>query len=238
MADQQEWEKHFTAFLESSSLLAHDISGQAHVAQFCADELGHKLQQMGSETKFVERLQESLAELSELSILYRQFIKDQAPENMTTTFWKAHQACVRTLNLHYFKDRERLNFEVDPALQTYDAPQIDSQVQQVLYALYFLCLEGVKREQIKGSVFKIEWVEKEESRSVHRLLLTHDQGLLEESKLLALSSEDSIFAGKTYRRSNSLMCFKKALQGKLEAVKIVFGYKHAHALLLELKSKS
>lgn len=238
MKEQQDCVEHFGAFLESSSLLAHDISGQIHVSQFCVDELSHELRELGAETKFVDRLQESIEELSELSVLYRQFIKDQAFDNMTASFWQAHKACVRTLNLHYFKDREKLSFEVDSALQELGGPLLDFKAQKALYGLYSLCLEWLKREELEGSICQIHWVEKNKQAPGCRLLFTHEYGFFEKEKLLELSDEDIVLAGKPYRRSNSLTSFRNALQGKLETVKIVADDKYAHGLLLEFESVS
>jgi hypothetical protein len=225
--------EHFSCFLETSSHLIHDVSGQAHVAQFCVDELSHLLPKVGPHEKFIQRLQESVSELSELSVLYRQFIKDQSPENISAVFMQTHMSCLREISIHYFKDRERLSFEIDPKLIALDSYVFGPELKKALYATYTLFLGVLKRDQVDFSSCRIELLAQSESSC--SLLFADDKGLLNEKKIFELCEEDSLFAGKTHRLSNCLESFKKALQGKLEAVKMSFENNDANGLLLDLR---
>lgn len=238
MIDQQEYKEHFQAFLESASLLAHDMSGQAHVAQFCVEEMRGASSCGGADSKFLERLEESLFELSELSVLYRQFIKDQTPENLTNSFSRAHQSSARALSLHYFKDRERLSFDWDCKLDNIAVDLCAHTLHQILYGLYSLSLEGLKNKQIEASLLKVKLLDFNALDKSYKVLLSNDHGVLEQSYIFQLGQQDNGFAGTAYRRSNSLLYLKKALQGEFDTVKIVFDKNQPEGVVLIIRKAS
>lgn len=208
---------HFGSFLETSSVLAHDISGQNHVAQFCVEELSHLVE--GEGEKYISRLKSSLDEIAELTALYRKIVRGQNPKKLGVALRSVHDEVEQLLQLYYFKEKEHIDFSfsgsfddlsTELAINPYD-------LQQILFASYVLFVDAMQLGQIEKQLLAIS--AQEDSKQVTMSIIVKSQAeFLEQIK--DLMDKEGPFVGKTFRRTKALEVFKKALKAESEAVRI------------------
>ena len=92
------------SFLEAGAVAAHDFSGQVHVIQFCGEELINHVS--GDGTKFLERMNSSIENLTNYVKSFRTFLKVHKIPGAedALTFGTAHSWNSHTLDIHYMKE--------------------------------------------------------------------------------------------------------------------------------------
>lgn len=211
--------EHLGSFLETSSVLAHDISGQNHVAQFCVEELSAHVQ--GDAQKYISRLKASLEEICELTGLYRQIVRSQNPVHFPDSLKVARSNVEQLINLHYFKDKDLLQFEWSDESGPLETPLALTgyDLQSLVYGAYVLFIDAMKLSFLPTSPVRITLADSGKNLELE-MSVEGDQQQLEQLEILV--AQEGPFVGKTVRRMSSMQCLKKALKGEQEAVKIGF----------------
>lgn len=212
-------EENFETFLETSSVLTHDISGQSHVAQFCLEELAPFIGPDGQ--KFISKLRSSLEEISEMTCLYRQIVKLQNSNHPLSSLKLVQGSVESLIHLHYFKDRELLKCEISDldGLWDKEAHFNKHEIQSILYASFAIFLEGLKLSILSTQAVNLSATKENSDIRLFLNVAGTQEQLFELQKLV---EDNGPYVGKALRRASSMSVFKKALKGRQEAVKIDF----------------
>lgn len=147
-------EKYVDAMLESSSVAAHDISGQIHVMQFCVEELENHIDTEG--IKYLNRLQDSLDEVTDLITFYRSYIKKSSLDSGQISPKILLENVIHSLQVHFWNEFKKLKFdtsEIEDAI-LFDAT--NEELHSVLFSLMAIYLEELKKGQLVDSVIKLK----------------------------------------------------------------------------------
>lgn len=147
-------EKYVDAMLESSSVAAHDISGQIHVMQFCVEELENHTSEDG--IKYLNRLQDSLDEVTELITFYRSYIKKSSLVQNDLRPKQLVENVIHSLQVHFWNEFKKINFltsEIDDSIK-FSAS--NEELHSVLFSVVSIYLEDLKKGQLKNSQLNLK----------------------------------------------------------------------------------
>ena len=151
--DKVKIEKYVDAMLESSSVAAHDISGQIHVMQFCVEELENHISPDG--IKYLNRLQDSLDEVTDLITFYRSYIKKSALVQNNLNPKQLVENVIHSLQVHFWNEFKKINFvtsDIDDSI-TFSTP--NEELHSVLFSVMSIYLEDLKKGQLKKSLINL-----------------------------------------------------------------------------------
>ncbi|OUR96637.1 hypothetical protein A9Q84_09845 [Halobacteriovorax marinus] len=146
-------ENYVDALLETSSIAAHDISGQIHVMQFCVDELETHLKDSG--VKYITKLQSSLDELTELITLYRVDIRNSSLSKKTDGAAELVEKILSSVQVHFFNEFKKINFDLSDLSENLNLNISREELQSVLFSLLTIYLEELKKGQIEPCTMRL-----------------------------------------------------------------------------------
>lgn len=189
-------EKYVDAMLESSSVAAHDISGQIHVMQFCVEELENHINPDG--IKYLNRLQDSLDEVTDLITFYRSYIKKSSLAQLDLAPRQLIENVIHSLQVHFWNEFKKVKFDTSNISEEILFSTSNEELHSVLFSVMAIFLEELKKGQLKESVVKIE---------LKVLDSKHCEFTLESE----LSIETSVFSALDETSSPGAKCFRKNL---------------------------
>ncbi|WP_044557554.1 ATP-binding protein [Halobacteriovorax marinus] len=136
------------AMLETSSVAAHDISGQVHVMQFCVEELEDQISEDGK--KYLDRLQSSLDELTDIISFYRTYIKKDSPVEGAISARTFLENVLHAVQVNFWNEFKKINFKIDAEMQEWRLSAPYSEVGGVIFSVMAIYLEELKKGQIDG----------------------------------------------------------------------------------------
>jgi hypothetical protein len=147
-------EKYVDAMLESSSVAAHDISGQIHVMQFCVEELENHISTDG--IKYLNRLQDSLDEVTDLITFYRSYIKKSSLVQSDLDPRQLVENVIHSLQVHFWNEFKKLKFDTSSIADDLEFNVPNEELHSVIFSLMAIYLEELKKGQLTQSVIKIQ----------------------------------------------------------------------------------
>ncbi len=142
---EKKFKDNYNALLESSSMVSHDISGQLHLLNFCAEELA---EQMGEGNNFLDRMLLGLEGLNEIILNYRQFIKEDKFKSNSLSFDEVVNKALSYFYLHQWNDRKRINIKLEGDSDSKMDECHSMALVEVLFSLICFANEEYKRKEI------------------------------------------------------------------------------------------
>jgi signal transduction histidine kinase len=152
----QEAEKgRYRALGEFSALVAHDLSGPLHAANFCASEL-MGAPQPEKVKPYLERISKNLSRALELTGSIRARLKNPSHEGGAGTFGEAHKHVVNLLSVQYHTENfQKVQFQVDPQVDRLHLRISSVDLTHVLDNLYRNAVENLLRNAISAPSIKV-----------------------------------------------------------------------------------
>jgi hypothetical protein len=160
-------EDNCNALLETSSIIAHDISGQLHLLNFCAEELAEEL---GKGNKFLDRMVLGLDNLNEMVLNYRAFLKENKFNNNRFKLSDIIKRSIDLLRIHQWNDREALNISLEEDSQSEITQELGTDLVQITFAILSFINDEYKRKEVENKNVKISFI-KFDSTSVEFKIL-------------------------------------------------------------------
>lgn len=132
----------FRALADTSSLVAHDLSAQLHVLQFCLDELSDHVDKDGKE--YLRRMNDSTRYISQLVDSYRRGLKVNINDEQPFSIEEIYEGALELLKNHYFTIVERVAFSTNGQLDKYRIKDNGRRHLHIIFGLYSLFLDEVK----------------------------------------------------------------------------------------------
>lgn len=130
------------ALADTSSVVAHDLSAQLHVLQFCLDELSEHVDKQGLE--YLKRMNDSTHYISKLVDSYRRGLKVNVNDEHSYSVDEIYEGAIELLKNHYFTIVERVAFSTNNQLEKYQIKDSGRKLLHVIFALYSLFLDEVR----------------------------------------------------------------------------------------------
>jgi hypothetical protein len=151
--DKVKIEKYVDAMLESSSVAAHDISGQIHVMQFCVEELENHISADG--IKYLNRLQDSLDEVTDLITFYRSYIKKSSLVQSDLNPKQLVENVIHSLQVHFWNEFKKVKFVTSDIDGTLNFSTANEELHSVLFSVMSIYLEELKKGQLKDTLINL-----------------------------------------------------------------------------------
>ncbi len=135
-------QRNFRALADTSSVVAHDLSAQLHVLQFCLDELSDHVDKGGLE--YLKRMNDSTRFISQLVDSYRRGLKVNINDEHSFKIEEVYEGALELLKNHYFTIVERVAFSTNGQLAKYRIKNNGRRLLHVLFGLYSLFLDEVR----------------------------------------------------------------------------------------------
>ena len=140
------------AMLETSSVAAHDISGQVHVMQFCVEELEEHTS--GDGQKYLSRLQSSLDELTDIITFYRTYIKKAELSGEQVNAFDLMEKVLASVRINFWNEFKKVSFITDVDSEDWELSVSCAEVHSVIFSVLAIYLEEVKKGQLEE--FEVE----------------------------------------------------------------------------------
>jgi hypothetical protein len=134
--------RNFRALADTSSVVAHDLSAQLHVLQFCLDELSDHVNRQGQE--YLKRMNDSTRFISQLVDSYRRGLKVNINDEHSFKIEEVYEGALELLKNHYFTIVERVAFSTNGQLNKYQVKNNGRRLLHVIFGLYSLFLDEVR----------------------------------------------------------------------------------------------
>ncbi|PIK16333.1 hypothetical protein [Halobacteriovorax sp. JY17] len=134
------------ALLETSSVAAHDISGQVHVMQFCVEELEEHTSDDGR--KYLDRLQSSLDELTDIITFYRSYIKKAELTGEEVNAFDLIEKILASVRINFWNEFKKVSFKTDVGSEDWKLSVSCAEVHSVIFSVLAIYLEELKKGQI------------------------------------------------------------------------------------------
>lgn len=157
MIDQEAEKSRFRALGEMSALIAHDMSGPLHVAQFCVHELLREPKKVSVITRYLKQLSTNLEKAIELINSLRARIKNPVLDSSNALFDDAHKNVLRLLGTQFPREEfDKVQVSFDGRLESLILPIPRVDLIHVLDNLYRNSFENMIRFKIEAPKLRIE----------------------------------------------------------------------------------
>jgi hypothetical protein len=146
-------ENYVDAMLETSSVALHDISGQIHVIQFCVEELNDHLDKAGS--KYIERLQDSLDEVTDLLSFYKGYVKKASLSKELNGAEGLIEGVLSTLQVNFWNEFKKIKFDLSGVESGVKFGVSEEELHSVLFSLLSLYLDELKKAKLERCTISI-----------------------------------------------------------------------------------
>ncbi len=146
--------KHYQGLVDTSRVVAHDISAQLHVLQFCIDELDDHINPKGR--RYLENLKDGTKRLGDVVQNYRDYLKLSFNPGQEYTLYEICQHSKCLLANHFSRDFNKLEFDWDHSLKGLSFKSHAVELMHIVYSLFSIIAEqNLHHEELLEKSLKV-----------------------------------------------------------------------------------